>query len=938
MKRILAISTLSMGLATASIAQSHNVAGLRTGKLANGLTYYIYPTEYTPGKVHLYLVQNIGSVLEKDKEQGIAHFLEHIAFNPTRHFPKGVMSYLLNSGLKEFDAKTGINETRYQINNIPTEDKGKVDSTLLILKDWVDGIRITPEAVEKERAIVLEEWRQRAGIDRRLSDAIAPTIYNGSPYSYRNTIGSEKGLRSHTVKDLKTFYDAWYHPSLQTVMIIGDIKPEEYEARLNKLFDTPNKRKAPERKDIVIPEQQKPLYFRFIDRENPNNSFGISQRISVPPRDRQRNHVAENLYEKIFNNVIAQRIARLRNENKEEFISMSASYSSLVRGYDLISWDVVPYPGKGEQALKQAIAIREQLRREGITEQEFETELNQMLSDVKDLLEQKDLSAPDNLMELFKQNFLYDAPLKTMRQEVTATYEELTEIERSDVNEWIQRILSDDNLSFITYTNDEKELNIPLSTFTQLLAESKQAPVFKFSEPKAITQLIKQPIKAGSIKQESLIKELNAKEWRLSNGAKMLYKYVPELSGTFYFVASQKGGRSVVAPRDIPAYMAMQSLIMRSGVGGYNRNELHHFLQDKNIELNISLDNYSNGYGGNTSTSQAKTFFEYLYLVLTQQNFSASSLEKYKALQKYIYTSRMQTPRGQVDESIKQLLYPISEINPEQNEAFFDGIKYDDVLRLYNEHLLSTQDYTFCLIGDIPEVEAKHLASQYIASLPSTQALSKVSRQELDFTAKASNITKEFTADLEGDIGEAELSFSHDYKLTDREEKAMPVLETLLQNILFEELREKEQGVYSIGVNLSYEEQPTPSTSLSIRFNTERTKVDRMKQKTYDILKSVSSAQISELAFKQALVPHALQAEATALTPEDNPLIWLVYLNAYEETGKLPDLKQSINSVKTEELTMTDLVQLAKKLTTGGKQRDIVLKSLPRDVNHLHHR
>lgn len=938
MKRILALTALSTGLVTASIAQSHNVAGLRTGKFSNGLTYYIYPTEYTPGKVHLYLVQNIGSVLEKDKEQGIAHFLEHIAFNPTKHFPQGVMNYLLNNGLKEFDAKTGINETRYQINNIPTEDKGKVDSTLLILKDWVDGIRITPEAVEKERAIVLEEWRQRAGIDRRLSNAIAPTIYNGSPYSYRNTIGSEEGLRSHTAKDLKTFYDAWYHPSLQAVMIIGDIKPEEYEARLNKLFDTPSKKQAPERQDIEIPEQKSPLYYRFVDKANPSTSFGIYQRISTPPRDKQRNYVAENLYEKIFNSVMEQRIARLRNEDREEFISMSVSYSSLVRGYDQIAWDVVPYPGKGEQAIKQTIALREQLRREGVTEEEFEAELNKMLSDVKALLEEKDLKAPDNLMELFKQNFLYDATLKTMRQEVVATYEELTEIERSEVNAWIKRILSDDNLAFITYTNDEKELNTPLSTFTQLLAESKQAPTFKFANPQTITQLIKQPIKAGSIKQERLIKELNAKEWRLSNGAKMLYKYVPELKGEFYFVASQKGGRSVVAPKDIPAYTAMQSLIMRSGVGGYNRNELHHFLQNKKLELNISLANYTNGYGGNTTTSQAKTFFEYLHLVLTQQNFSETSLEKYKALQKYLYSSRMQTPRGQVDESIKQLLYPISEVNPEQNEAFFDGIKYGDVLRLYNEHLLSTQDYTFCLLGDMPEAEAKQLTTQYIASLPTSKTPSKVAPQELDFTAKESHITKEFTADLEGDIGEVELSFSHDYKLTDREEKAMPVLETLLQNTLFEELREKEQGVYSIGVNLSYEQQPKPSTSLSIHFNTERSKVDRMKKKTYEILKAVANAKVSEQAFKQALVPHVLQAEDTALTPEDNPLIWLVYLNAYEETGKLPDLKQSINSVKTEELTLKDLVQLAKKLSTGGKQRDIVLKSLPRNANHLHHR
>lgn len=937
MKRILALTTLSIGLATSASGQSKPY-GMVSGKLPNGLTYYICPTEYTPGEVHLYLLQNVGGVLEGDKQQGMAHFLEHIAFNPTKHFPNGVMNYLLQSGLNTFDAKTGINETRYQINRIPTADKGKVDSTMLILKDWVDGVRITPEAVNKERAIVLEEWRQRAGVNRRITDAIAPSIYNGSAYSYRNTIGNEAGLKNYSAKDIQGFYDQWYKPELQSVMIIGDIKPEEYEQRLLKLFTAKGKNKSQlTRSDIQIPDNKEPLYHRFIDPANPSTSFGIYQRISVPPQDPTLDHTAKNLYQQIFNKVVARRLAALRNDGREEFIAATATYAPLVRAYDQVAWDVVPYPHKGLQALKQTLALREQLRREGITEEEFQAEVNKMINDVKGLLEQKDIAAPDNLMELFKQNFLYNAPIRTLREEVNHTYETLAEMELEDVNAWITKTLSDDNLAFITFTNKAEDLNISLAEFKKLLSEVKHEPTLKLSSPKTISQLITSPIKSGAIKREQLIKEINAKEWILSNGAKLLYRYTPELKGEFYFAASREGGRSIVAPQDIPAYTAMQSLIMRGGLGAYNRNDLHAWLQGKSVGLNISLENYTDGFGGNAKTIDAKNFFEYLHLVLTGQNFTEEGLDKYLALQKYLYNTRMQTPRGQVDDSIKKVLYPITPLNPEENEAYYDQIKRQDVIRLFNEHLLSTGDYTYCIVGDLPEAEAKQLVTQYLASLPQTKIQEKHEVQNLDFTAQASDITREFTADLEGDVGEVEISYTQAGKLSNKEELTIPVLETLLQMRLFEELREKEQGVYSIGVQVRYEQQPSASESISIHFNTQRDNVDRMKQKTYDVLREIAEGRINELSFKRALVPHAMQGQDTAMTPQDNPLLWMVYLNAYAETGKIPNLGEKASGIKVQDITLQDVAKLAKKITEGGKKRDIVVKSLPREAGQLHH-
>lgn len=938
MKRILLSLVALLGLQAILLGQnatSPSMSALRMGKLPSGLSYYICPTEFTPGKVHLYLLQNIGSVLEEDKQQGMAHFMEHLSFNTSQHFPGGIMPYLLANSEWQFNATTGINETNYSINNIPSDQRHKVDSALLILRDWVEGIRITPEAIAKERNIILEEKRQRDGVERRLSDAIAPSIYNGSAYAYRNTIGQEETLRAFSVKDLEAFRKAWYRPEMQAIMIIGDIKPEVYEAKLRELFKSKASKKPLKRQDIVIEANKDVIATRFVDAANVGASMGIYQRITTAPQG-SRAYILDNLYARIFDNVVARRLARLRNDGREEFIAQTVSNSQLVRGYEQIAWDIVPYSGRGEAALKQALAMRELFRRAGLSREEFEAEQSKMLEDIKGLMESDNLDSPDNLMGLFKANYLYGTPIKSVREELSESYEALTEVEVEDMNTWLKQRLNNDNLAFVTYANRPEELNISLDTFTRLLREVKQEPLLSFAKVKEIKKMADLPIKAGKIVKEGTIPKLETKEWTLSNGAKMLYKYVPELKGQFYFVASSLGGRSAVEPQDLPAFIAMRSLLMKSGLGDYSRNDIHQWLQGKDIELSLSIENYNEGIGGNAPREQAQNFFEYLYMVLMKQNFSPSSLTRYKDIQKYLYNTRLATKRGKADEEVKAKLYPYSALNPKEDNAFYDSIKHEDILRVYAERMLSARDFTFCILGDLPEIEARRLTEQYIASLPEGTLKAKEGYKILDFSAPEDSISWMLMTDFESNVGEVELSFDLAERLTEREEMAVPVLEGLLQARLFEELREREQGVYSTAVSLSYEAEPQAKARLNIHFNTESSKVERMKARCQAILAEVAQGKFEDLAFKQALMPYALSKEQEAQTPEENPLMWLIYLNAYVETGKVPELnKTAQNTPDPASLKKEEVAALMRKLM-GGKVRDIVLRSSPSSSYYLH--
>lgn len=903
--------------------------GIRKDVLPNGMTYYIAKTNYNPGEVNFYLFQNVGAILEDDNEQGFAHYLEHMAFNATDHFPRGVMTFFMEHGIKTFDASTGINETRYQIGSIPTSNTVLIDSVMFIIKDWCNGISIKPKDVDKERNIIMEEWRVRNTVDRRLTESIASVLHNDTKYAYRNVIGHVEQLKKVKAKDLKKFYKKWYRPDLQSIMIIGDIDIDLYEAKVKELFGSiPAPKKAPVRSEITIPDNTTPEYFRFIDKENHHNSFGIYQRVYLPADRKDRDYTFESLCIQIFNSLAPSRFGLIRNDGTETFLSASVSYGPFVRSYHQNAWDVVPYAGRSLEALEQVLSVREWIRREGFGKEEFEHVKGSMYQGMKEVLAQGNLEAPYNLMEQFKQNYLYDAPLKTLRTTLLENSERLTEIEWDEFNDWIRSWMKDENLAFITYSATPEEMNITLDDFNRILAKVKAAPTMKPVKIDPIpAQLIDYEIPQGKIISDKVIKGLDAKEWTLANGGRVVYKNVPEMSGMFYFVASSEGGRSVIEPEDLPSYSAMQSLLMRSGLYKYNRNQLHNWVKDKKFEVSLSLTDYTEGLGGNSAVEAAEDFFKYVHLILSKHRFEREDFNRFVERKRHIFNGRGTAGMTAVQDSINALLYPASLYNPEENTAFFDKMKYDDLYRLFEGRFGNAGEFTFCVIGDISEERAKDLVQRYIASLPGKPVSQREKVRYMDFSSPEKEIVKEFYVEKEGDSGEVELSFSNSKELSKSEVAALKILEGILQNRLFAELREKDGGTYSIGVNTSYTHLPQPSETLGIRFSTEKDKVKDLKDKTYQILEDIIAGKFTNDEFKKVHVPMILESRENAQDPSENPLLWIVLLNTYVETGEVPSIKSDFSSEDIEKISKEDVINLSKKIMDGAKKRDIVVKS-----------
>lgn len=914
--------------------------GLRKGKLANGLTYYIYNDGSATGEAQYYLYQNVGAILENDEEMGLAHVLEHLAFNTTDHFPNGVMNFLRSNNLNDFEAFTGVDDTRYAVHNVPTNDAKLNENMLWVLRDWCHGVKMTPKDIEKERGIILEEWRHRSGVDRRLTDAIAPVVYNHAGYATHNVIGSQKILETFQQKQVKQFYDKWYRPNMQFIAVIGDVDVDQMEKNIQTVFKTLPAKQAPavNPQTRQIPDNTTPLYMRFIDPENKSASFGLYQRYEVKGNAPEEDRVRQFIFTKFFNTLAPKRFVMLKNADKESYIAAEVSLSPLVRNYYQMAWDMVPYQGNEQKALQQMLAVRDNLRDQGFTAAEFNAEKEKMYNGMKDVLEAKGLGTPDNALMLFRQNFLYDIPVQDFRGQINRNLETLVELEVEDMNAWMKSLLNDNNLAFVTYSKSQSEMNITENDLMATLkAKSSFSDMAHADGMKPISQLIDFPLTGGKIVSEKQLKTLQAKEWTLSNGAKVLYRNVPELSGKFLFAGSAEGGKSIVPAQELANYNAMRSLLMQSGVYNYNRNQLAQWLQGKDINLSLSLEDYSDGIGGNAPVDKADDFFSYLYLILSRQNFSKSAFDKYIQRNLYVYENRATTGMAAVQDSIQQLLYPVSAMNPRQDEAFFKSVQFDKLQEQFQAHLGDASRFTYCLIGDIPEAKAKELVLRYIGSLKGEGKPVKTAIQPMDFSSSTPVIKRTFETETEGGMAEIEISFANKQKLSEREQAALEVMRGLLERRYFDVLREKEHLTYTVGVQSNYTSQPVAGESLNIHLSTAKENADKAVSLVYSILDDVKAGRFSADEFKAAMVPLAVDEEQSGAASQSNsdPSVWMALLNIYAETGN--ELSPNDNAASApvfKTLTPQDITAVAMKVMTNAKQREIIVKPAAQEGKH----
>ena len=726
------------------------------GTLPNGLTYYIQHNENPKQRAFFYIAQKVGSVQEDDNQRGLAHFLEHMCFNGSEHFKgNGIVSFCQRIGVRfgaHLNAYTAADRTVYNIDNVPTTDPTNLDSCLYILYDWANGLTLDPAEIDKERGVIHEEWRMRTSGVMRVLERQLPKLMPGSKYGERLPIGLMSVVDNFKPQVLRDYYEKWYRPDLQGIIIVGDIDVKQMEQKVKQIFGKiPAQPNAAKFEYYPVPDNDKPII--IFDKDKEITTPSVSIMIKHDPLERQyRNTVAglANLYIKqqislMFN----YRLQDLMQQADVPFSDISASDDQfiLANTKDALSLDFTPKTGKDKEAFQ--VALRELMRiaRYGFTEPEYKRAITDYTGKLDQAVEAHKTIRSGQLVQECVSNFLNNDAKPSFATEVEIDRQLAKILPLQAINQTIQGIIGklDTNVVVLGLYPEKEGITVPNDNeISQLLTQTKTEQVAPYVAKVVDAKLLDKEPKAGKIKKELPADALGYKTLVLSNGIQVKYKQTDFDEGNILFSASRAGGWSKLQAKDMPNVDLLNDVMADNGLGKFNSNDLTQALTGRTVSVAPALNQYSENFGGRSSKKDLRTLFQLTYLYLTDVNYDTINYRKVYKEQEQQLANRNAEPLSAFQDSITTWLYDHSPYRQPMTSERLKQVSYDGILKIYRERFANPADFTFIFTGAFDEDSLRTFASQYLGALPAKAKGEKVTDTGVHFIKgmKQCDITK----------------------------------------------------------------------------------------------------------------------------------------------------------------------------------------------------
>lgn len=900
----------------------------RQGRLDNGLSYYIRHTRLQPGLASFYLVQNVGSLMEEKNQNGLAHFLEHMAFNATETFPQQVDLFLQSHEITSYNAYTAPNETVYNLDDISVKDNRMTDSCLLVLRDWCHYLSLTEAGIAKERGIIEEEWRRGRTVMARALDSVNKRLYNDTKYAYHNVIGDIEVVRHFKREELVAYYKDWYRPEFQAVIVVGDIDVQQVEDFVREKFsEIPVTVQGKKRENYLIPDNPEPLYFQMSDPGLDQVSIDILQRITRPvlPNSREK-QVERILMKQFFNQMIEKRFNRLSEQEESDVYEASAGYEELTRGYDYFSISVSPYPEKDFRALSEVMQAFENVKRFGFTPYEFELEKKRVGRQIAGFERNLDKLRNEVFITLYRYHYLEGVPVIEPEERNRLMRACLEKMTVEDVNRWIHTWAdSDINRSFIVLAN---EGDYPCLSKEDILAAEEDVRDMEL-EPVTFqadtAALIDFELIPGTVVKEKELPLGNAKEWTLSNGVKVVFKIADEGSGRVEFMARSEGGLSLVKAEDLPSAYALNNLAFRSGIHKFDQYRFQEIIQGHNQSLAISLQEWGELVQGSTPTSDIRQFMELIHLVYTHPRWEEPEYVRYINELKLALETQS-NPLDKVSDSIVRLFQVESPRLWKFDSNYIQVVDIEKIKQIYRDRFENVSDFVFYIVGDIEEGEARELACRYIGSLPASRHKEKLVRYDLE--RRFGHLEKVYPVEMPGAKAMIELRFQNRMKFSRQDAVTFWMFGTILKSRCVREIREKRGGTYDVQVATSYTDIPFCAEKLTVSFETDRSKARELKEWVRQEI-----AQMAKGSVTQADVQSIASAQKRLLEKRPKDIrFWMDALYSYCENG-LDKTRPGFHEEVLDAITPESMSKLMQKFLKKADVADIIIESVVSEKN-----
>ena len=934
-KQILCLFLLALLPAFLSAQTVEQDAAVRQGKLKNGLTYYIRHNGKEVGLADFYIAQRVGSILEEPRQRGLAHFLEHMAFNGTKHFPGkgkhlGIVPWCETIGVKfgaNLNAYTSVDQTVYHIGAVPIKREGIVDSCLLVLNDWSQYILLEDKEIDKERGVIHEEWRsRRTGMAlQRMIENVIPKIYKGSKYEDCLPIGSMDVVDHFPYKDLRDYYEKWYRPDLQAIVVVGDFDVDQMERKVQKLFGKIKAHKNPaERVYYPVGDNDKMIIAIEKDKEQPIILAHLYMKSEATP-DSEKNTVKyqrDDYVSGLITYMLNGRLTEKKQAAEPPFMSATVKNGGFFvsRTKDAFSLSISCKQDNVLGGIAVAVGEVERARQHGFTESELERAKRLYLNAAERQLKMEKDYRNAHYVSQCVENFLESEPILTPAYSLQLVKQFDGEVTLSEVNGKVGDIITDRNQVFVMYGPDKEGFTIPSEAeieHTVLEAQQQRYDAYQEEEvPKTLMPVLPTP---GKIVSEKPFGKFGVTEITLSNGMKVYVKSTDYQADQITMSMRGEGGTSLYGNEDIPNFAFLTSAVTEAGAGDFSATRLRKALAGKSLKLAPSISSEGQRITGTSSVKDLETMLQLAHLYFTAPRTDSIAFQSMMSRNLSMLKNRNASSKVVYNDSITATVYGHNPRVAPVTKEVAEQADYNRILQIYRERFSDASNFKTVFIGKIDMDVLRPLLCQYLATLPATH------KQEKSNKANVANIVKKnevvtFAHKQATPLANVSVFYAADVPFSPKNDLALDMLTRVLQIAYTDSVREEKGGTYGVGVSFSLEKEDRPNTVVRISYKCDPTRYGELNPVVYQQLQNI--ADHGPAASSMDKVKKYLRKQYDQMAITNDYWSYVIWHLLDDEADFDKDYKKMVD-----DMTAEDIQQMARELLRQDHRIEVTMLS-----------
>ena len=854
-KQFLSLFLLLLAPASLFAQTVEQDASIRQGKLKNGLTYYIRHNAKEAGLADFYIAQRVGSILEEPRQRGLAHFLEHMAFNGTKHFPGkgkqlGIVPWCETIGVKfgtNLNAYTSVDQTVYHIGSAPIKREGIIDSCLLVLNDWSQFINLEPKEIDKERGVIHEEWRnRRTGMAmQRMMENVMPKIYKGSKYEDCLPIGNMDIVDNFPYQDLRDYYQKWYRPDLQAIVVVGDFDVDMMERKIQKLFGKIKALKNPaERIYYPVNDNDKMIVAIEKDKEQPIILGHLYMKSETTP-DSEKNSVKyqrEDYINGLITYMLNGRLSEKKQVPNPPFMSATVKNGAFFvsRTKDAFSLSISCKQDNVLGGVSVAVGEVERARQHGFTQSELERAKKLYLNAAERQLKMEKDYKNSHYVSQCVNNFLEGEPILTPTYNLQLVKLFDGEVSLDEVNSQVGEIITDKNQVFIMYGPDKDGFVVPSESeieSTVLAAQQKRYDAYQEEQvPATLMAALPAP---GKIVSEKPYGKFGVTEIVLSNGMKVYVKSTDYQADQITMSMRGEGGTSVYGDEDIPNFAFLSGSITEAGVGDFTATRLRKALAGKSLKLAPSITSEGQRITGTSSVKDLETMLQLAHLYFTAPRKDSMAFEGMMNRNLSLLKNRNASSKVVYNDSLSATLYDHNVRMAPVTVEIAKKADYNRIFEIYRERFSDASNFKTVFIGKVDMAQLRPLLCQYLATLPSTHKAEKSNKANVPQIVKKNEVVK-FVHKQETPLANVSVFYTANVPFSPKNDLVLDMLTRVLQIAYTDSVREEKGGTYGVGVSFNLEKEDNPNALLRISYKSDPKRYEELNPVIYKQLLNIA--------------------------------------------------------------------------------------------------